>query len=98
MERARVETAELTSGKEKLEERVKELEAEITTLQAAKEGVPAENPDVAKQVAEQAATIVSKPHLSLHLKIHFVSRMLFKKNGTNCWQRKRSGIRLLPRV
>ncbi|XP_006462514.1 hypothetical protein AGABI2DRAFT_71914 [Agaricus bisporus var. bisporus H97] len=56
--RARVENADLTSEKEKLEERVKVLEGEITSLQAAKEEIPAENADMAKQAAEQAATIL----------------------------------------
>jgi cell division septum initiation protein DivIVA len=95
MERARVENAELMSGKEKLEERVKGLEAEIASLQNAKEGIPAENPDVAKQAAEQAATIVSIPHLSPYSIAQLASRMLFKKNAMSCWQRKRNGTRLL---
>lgn len=98
MEKARVENADLTSEKEKLEVRVKELEGEITSLQAAKEEVPAENADMAKQAAEQAATIVCISRLSIHLITKFASRTLFERNAMSCWQRKKNGTKLLLRA
>ncbi len=59
MEQSRVENVNLTAEKQKLEERVKELESEISSLQANKaEGAASSNPESAKQIADQAATIV----------------------------------------
>ncbi|KXN81784.1 Nucleoprotein TPR [Leucoagaricus sp. SymC.cos] len=61
MEQSRLENVNLTGEKQKLEERVKELEAEISALQASKatsETTAAGNAVAAKENAEQAATII----------------------------------------
>jgi nucleoprotein TPR len=57
-----LENVKITEEKQKLESRVKELEAEIGSLQAGKtasEGAAVGHAESAKQIAEQAATIVS---------------------------------------
>ncbi|KAF9452906.1 hypothetical protein P691DRAFT_659626 [Macrolepiota fuliginosa MF-IS2] len=62
MEKSRVENVNLTAEKQKLEERVKELETEIGTLQASKatlEGAAANDGEATKQIADQTTTIAA---------------------------------------
>lgn len=71
MEKSRVENVNLTAEKQKLEERVKALETEISALQAAKGGpeAAANSAETTKQIADQATTIVRSPLFARFLRL-----------------------------
>lgn len=80
-----MENVNLTTEKQKLEERVKELESEISALHANKtEDTVSSNAEATKQIADQATTIVGNLlHFHSFLNAHGCSRPPCKRSETN---------------
>lgn len=80
-----MENVNITAEKQKLEERVKELESEISVLHAHKtEGAVSNNAEATKQIADQAAIIVSNLlHFHPSVNAHGCFRPTYKRSGTS---------------